>query len=234
MANLMGSPLKWEITKCCFPYFMVAYFVCLSLAGCLPDDKPQRTDAVRVVIAGRTFDIPKGYFDGRAPMGKDTESVVLEYSLPGFEILPSHPEHRAERQALINQSRMKGMLLERSDSRPNFDTVVTLFIQTAHYKRMETKLFGLEEYFVSREGKDPMDQGDHMYVQRDISGLVQSYLLCDSPKKVKFSTCSQRFRNKGILFQISWPINELSQWQEQRDASIKFIDSLEVKFSGKE
>ena len=60
----------------------------ISLAACLPEDKKEKSEFVKVIISDRTFKIPRGYFDGRTPGGKDTESVVLEYSLPNFEVLP--------------------------------------------------------------------------------------------------------------------------------------------------
>ena len=82
--------------------FLYLVLVSLLVVGCVPDKKAN-TGYVKVEIAGRIFKVPKGYFDGAVPSGRDTESVVLEYSLPGFEVLPSHPLHRKERQELIDE-----------------------------------------------------------------------------------------------------------------------------------
>ncbi|MCC6597673.1 MAG: hypothetical protein IT559_02660 [Alphaproteobacteria bacterium] len=153
----------------------------MLLAGCFPDNKKQ-SDAVKIVIAGRVFKVPKGYFDGAAPTGRDAESVVLEYSLPGFEVLPSHPLHRKERQKLINEGRLKGMLLENASKRPSFDTVVPNLMRGPEFKKDKNIIYGLEKYVhqvpkpVSPDPAYAPYVQDDFLIERNADGTVKSYL----------------------------------------------------------
>lgn len=206
----------------------------LLVMGCVPDKKAD-TGYVKVEIAGRVFKVPKGYFDGAAPSGRDTESVVLEYSLPGFEVLPSHPLHRKERQELIDEGRMKGMLLENASKRPSFDIVVPNLMHGHEFKEDENIVYGLEKYVhqaptpVSSDPAYAPYVQDDVFIERNPEGSIKSYLMCSPPGKDKIPGCSHRFVDKGLLYKIRWRVAELPNWREQREAAIKFIDSFEIK-----
>lgn len=208
--------------------------VSLLVVGCVPDKKAN-TGYVKVEIAGRIFKVPKGYFDGAVPSGRDTESVVLEYSLPGFEVLPSHPLHRKERQELIDEGRMKGMLLENASKKPSFDIVVPNLMHAHEFKKEENTTYGLEKYMHQVPKPVSSDPAYAPYVQDDVfiepnaDGSIRSYLMCSPPRKVKIPGCRHHFIDNGLLYQIRWRVAELPSWREQRKAAIKFIDSLEFK-----
>ena len=69
-----------------FQIFILLLMACY-LSACFPDQNDESASSyVKVEIADRVFKIPKGYFDGAQPTGKNTESVVLEYSLPDFKM----------------------------------------------------------------------------------------------------------------------------------------------------
>ncbi len=210
------------------------FIVALLLAGCVPDSKTPEPDAVRVEIAERVFKVPIGYFDGARATGKKTESVVLEYALPGFEVLPAHPQERAARQKLLKEGRMRGMLLENAAKRPSFDIAVTNLMQLSNFKK-EGSVYGLEKYThivpkpVRPEPEYAPYHQDDFFIERNTDGSVKSYLRCSPPGKDKIPGCRHRFIDKGLLYNTHWRIQELSRWQEQRDAAINFIDSLEVK-----
>lgn len=205
-------------------------FLCFVLAACVPEKNSG--DAFRVEISGRVFKIPKAYFDGAQATGKDNESALLEYSLPGYEPLPSHPQFRAERQALIKEGRMRGMLLENASRRPSFDEVVPRFIEGYNYQKVET-MYGLEHYVhvppkQTRPGPEykPYQQDD-ILIERDPSGSIVSHLFCSPPGKHVVPSCRHRFIDKGLLYEIDWKISELPNWKEQQKSAIEFIDSLE-------
>jgi hypothetical protein len=225
--------MKMNMKK--FPYIF-SFFAVFLLLGCLPDSSSTQSGAVKVVIADRTFKVPKGYFDESPPTGKDTESVVLEYSLPGFEILPPH-RARAARQRLINEGNMRSMLLEAARNRPSLDAMVknTLTIRYRNYSdKPTTTIYGLEKYPSRKLEPDPTTQADNIFVERDKDGHVSSFILCDPPGSVKIPSCSHKFIDKGLLYQIHWKIADLPQWENQRNAAIYFIDSLEYNSKSKE
>ncbi|WP_146159064.1 hypothetical protein [Nitrosomonas aestuarii] len=211
--------------------FLLLLFVGLTISSCLPEERD--SSAVRVEIAGRVFKVPKGYFDGAGAYGKDTESVVLEYSLPGFEVLPEYSQHKAERQKLISAGRMRGMLLQNEANRPSFNPVVKEHMRSADFKKEENLVYGLEKYVhqvpepISPDPNYGPNIQNDILIERSSDGSVKSYLRCSPPGKYEIPGCEHRFIDKGLLYDIHWRIQELPNWRAQREAAIQFIDSLE-------
>lgn len=202
-------------------YFML---IAIIISGCLPEKEPR---AVRVEIAGRVFKVPIGYFDGRAPEGKDTESVLLEYSLPNFEVLP---QNKQERQELINAGRLKGMLLESEKNLPSISEVGNNIIKNNKFKKEDGLFYGLEKYIEFPVNIDPTENDDDLFVERNEKGKIISFLRCSPPGKHTNPGCYHRFLDKGLIYDsVTWKISELPNWRAQRDSAIKFIDSLEYK-----
>ena len=212
----------------------IIFLLIITLSGCLPEKKKIDSDAIRVVIADRVFKVPKGYLDGKPAYGKDTESLVLRYSLPSFEILPDRSK-KEERNALINSSRMRGMLLENATSRPEFTSVTKSFLKDKRFVKQKELLHGLENYIYKVEAPISSDPRyapwvrDDFLIERSKYGKVQSYLRCDPPGDSRFPSCNHRFIDKGIAYKIRWSTKELPHWREQRKAAIAFIDSMEYK-----
>ena len=77
-------------------------------------------------------------------------------------------------------------------------------------------------------GKYPTLQDD-FFIEKDNNGEILGNLFCSPPKKDKAPGCIHRFIDKEIIYQIGWPIRELSNWKKQKDVAIKFIDALEIK-----
>ncbi|HPF78864.1 MAG TPA: hypothetical protein PLF01_06175 [Alphaproteobacteria bacterium] len=202
--------------------------IVLVLGGCFPKDNEAKSEFVLVTIADRNFKIPRGYFDGRSPSGKDTESVVLEYALPDFKILPTHPLHREERQKLIQAGLMRSMLLEAERNRPPAHVSAENLMRGRNYQKQEGDFWGLEKYQRPKEtGKYPV-VWDDFFIERNKRGEIISFLFCSPPDKDKVPSCNHRFMDKGLVYQIHWNIRELKNWQQQKKAAINFIDSLEI------
>lgn len=232
--SLLWMLHKLSIYKKSIPIILGFLFVCLVSTSYLPENQSKESGAIKVVIADRVFKIPKGYLDGRKATGKDTESIVLEYSLPGFEVLPKHPQERSARQQLIKEGRMRGMLIENSDKRPSFDKMVenSLNIKTKYkppYSGKNEQIYGLQKYPSQKIHPDLETQYDDLYIERGKNGEVISFLRCSAPKQDKYPSCTHKFRDKGLLYQIHWSKNELPNWKKQREAAVKFIDSMEFK-----
>lgn len=205
--------------------------VCFSVSGCWPQKETETSDFVKIVIADRTFKIPKGYLDGAKAIGKDTESIVLEYSLPRFEVLPPHPQERAARKKLIMEGRMRGMLLEAARNRPALDEMIE------GHRRGKDRIgvfekdeYGLNKYSVKNWREQKMlVQPDDTFIEENNDGAIKSFLMCSPPNKDKIPGCRHTFIDKGILYRIRWSLRYLPRWQEQRQAAIDFIDNFEVK-----
>ena len=205
-------------------------FLCIFaafLSGCFPDQKTD-FDFFKVVIADRVFKIPKGYLDGRKAIGKDTESIVLEYSLPGFNVLPKHPEERDQRQALLKEGRMRGMLLEAEKKRPSFDIATENLMRGRQFIKEPSLVYGLEKY-ISQLPKPPDRVADDFFIERGEDGSVKSYLRCSPPGKDKVPGGRHRFIDKGLLYNTHWSIKELPNWKQQQIEAIHFIDHMEIK-----
>ena len=70
---------------------------------------------------------------------------------------------------------------------------------------------------------------DIFYIERNDDQSVKSFLFCSPSGKDKIPSCTHKFRNNGLLYQIHWNISELPNWQSQMEGAINFIDSLEFK-----
>lgn len=222
--------LKWVSS-----FRFLAVTLCLFLSGCIPEKNSGDADAARVIIAGRTFKVPKSYFNDGIADGRDIESALLEYSLPGFEPLPPHPQYRKERQELINEGRMRGMLLENASKRPSFDIAVKNHMSSTNFIKEKNAVYGLEKYVHLTPKPISSDRAytpyleDDFFIEKNPDDSIKSYLRCSPPGKDKVPSCKHRFIDKGLLYDISWKISELPNWKEQRDSAIQFIDSLERK-----
>ena len=206
----------------------------LLINACIPEKEQPTSDSVKVVISDRTFKIPKGYFDGRSPSGKDTESVVLEYSLPDFEVLPPHPIEREARQELINKGLKKGMLLEAERNRPPIEVSAQNLMRGRNYQQQEGGFYGLEKYQRPKStGKYPTIWDD-FFLEKDKDGKILGVLFCSPPNKDKNPGCNHTYMDKGLKYKIRWPIREFPNWKKQKQAAISFIDSLEIKKTEKE
>lgn len=211
----------------------------------LPYINNLKNDAFRVEIAGRVFKIPKGYFDGAKALGRDNESVVLEYSLPGFEFLPPHPQYRKERQKLISEGRKRSMLLENArqiytgEARLSFDVLIPRLMHGREFKKEKNTVYGLDKYVhqvpkpVSNDPAYAPYVQDDFLIERNADGSINSYLLCSPPGRDKIPACRHSFIDKGLLYQIHWRVQELPNWKAQRDSAIQFIDGLEQSASTK-
>ena len=205
--------------------------VCLTLTACFPEKQGTQSDHIKVVIADRTFKIPRGYLDGRKAIGKDTESIVLEYSLPNFEVLPLHPQEREARKKLINQGNMRSMLLENASKRPPIDMMAGNHMRNRDVSLVNNNLYNLEKYeYGIPEGKYAF-RVDDILLEKDDGGEVISFLRCSPPNQDKIPACRHKFIDKGVLYEIGWRIQELPNWRIQRDEAIKFIDNFEAKYN---
>ncbi|MCA9735197.1 MAG: hypothetical protein KDJ65_36200 [Anaerolineae bacterium] len=131
---------------------------------------------------------------------------------------------------LIEEGRMRGMLLENAENRPPLNISINNLMRNRGYRKNENNIYGLEKYSAPPQGKNPLQPDDRL-IEKGESGHVISFLRCSPPGKDKIPGCTHKFINKGLLYDIDWNISELANWRQQRDAAIKFVDGLEVEIN---
>lgn len=196
------------------------------ITSCIESSSNGDSEFIKVVIADRTFKIPRGYLDGRKAIGKDTESIFLEYSLPDFEVLPPHPEQRAARKELIMAGEMSGMLLEAARNRPPLAEMIDNQRNSGNLGDQTEKVYGLHKHEASTRGRSNW-KPDDTYLELTADGIVRSFLRCSPPGKDKVPGCQHTFIDKGVLYRIRWPIGKLPNWKSQREKAVAFIDQFE-------
>jgi len=180
-----------------------------------------------VSIAGREFEIPIAYVDGNFQNGRKEDSVVLVYVLPGFKS-PLEYTNKSERQALVLQGRMKGMILEDPKNKAPLEKYIDLMTQMNRVGYPEeNREYGLERY-PSPGPQGPYDRGaDDLYIERASNGSISSVVECSPLGRDVNPRCIHMFDDKGLRYQIRYPADELPNWQVQRQEAISFIDAFE-------
>lgn len=209
--------------------YLCLFLTILTVSACKPESRKELGSHVLLQISDRSFNIPRTYIDYPKNQKSIRDSVVIEYVLPNYEPQPPHPQERAKRKELILQGRMRGMLLEESAIRPTFNIMVENSINARNYKFIGKNIYGLEKYSADKPEGKHATKPDDIFVKKDKNGDIVNFLRCSPPNKDRIPSCTHKFRNKKILYQISWHISELPNWRKQRASAIEFLDSFEVK-----
>jgi hypothetical protein len=106
------------------------------------------------------------------------------------------------------------MLLEAARNRPSLDVMVSntlranpLLPKRIYEDKPSATAYGLDKYTSNKLEPDPVTRADDLYVERGKNGVVISFLRCPPPGKVKIPSCSHKFIDKGLLYQIHWKIS---------------------------
>lgn len=200
----------------------------LFLFGCLPEAPVQGSNVAVVKIADRQFNIPHVYIDGGQNLDVINDSVVLVYTLPNFKPEPHEVDVRKE--AIISGA-LRGMLLENAFERPPIGLMVSNRMQGVDvFSKEPGDFYGLEKYTAPKPQGAYAHKPDDMFIERDVSGNVVSFLNCSPLGKDRVPGCRHTFTDKGVLYRIRWNLSDLKSWREQKTSAIKFIDNFEVKF----
>lgn len=192
-------------------------------------DKPLHEQTSVFEIAGRVFEVPTVYIQSNLG-GKrlQPDGVNLIYVLPGYTSRADFA-NRQQYEDARREGRFAFMLLEPEEGRPLFDTVIQ------NRKRRLGKVENAEPFQGLEVEKWYMPDGDKLvfyyevFLEKSAQGHVISWIECSTIERAPISICSHRFRDKGLLYKISYHKNEyLADWQGQRDSAIKFINGFET------
>ncbi|MBL4803963.1 MAG: hypothetical protein JKY71_03785 [Alphaproteobacteria bacterium] len=188
-----------------------------------------------IEIAGRKFEIPISYVQGNFESGKIEGSVVIRYVLPDYKSLLEFPPGTPEKAEIVKKGLRGSMLLEASAARPSFDKMINNLKENRGNRlgQFQEEIYGLHKYAVldwkGRMAKRPHDT----YIEKDKGGEILSFIQCTPPNSVPVPSCSHRFRDKELLYKITWPVRELPNWKAQKYKATAFIDSFEIKPTAK-
>lgn len=177
-------------------------------------------------IAGRKFEIPMAYVDGKFVNGYKKDSVVLEYVLPDFKSKKEYTKE--ERMKEILAGNVSSMLLEDASQKPSFDEVTHWRKETKQIVDFEQKIYGLDKYTAPKPEGKYATKPDDTYIETLPDGKIKGYLMCSPPDKDKVPGCKYAFIDKDVLYRIRIPLRELKNWRQQQSAAIKFIDNFEL------
>jgi hypothetical protein len=192
-------------------------------------DKPLREQTRTFELAGRRFEIPIMYIDGRPKPGEHQESMLLEVIWPEMRSIWELKDRAEYDRIRKEEHRLGWILLEpEATSMPLEDQnrvgeeSLTRFERAGDFHGLEKGL-----WFRGPDG-DP-ELWAEVYVERDDDGNLASFIRCRRGPSVRFPGCRHKFVSGGLLFDISY--NEtrfLPEWREQRQRAVQFIRSFEI------
>jgi len=180
-----------------------------------------------VAIGGREFEIPVAYVDGQFKDGRKEGSVVLSYVLPDFKS-PLEFTNKSERQALVRQGRMKGMLVENQSDKASLDYYFERMLARNRAASNRSARYGLEAYLSTAPHDRTSTGPDDFYIERGADESITSIIQCSPSWRVPNPNCSQMFNRKGLRYKVRMSAGELPDWENQRDRAVNFFESFEI------
>ena len=183
--------------------------------GCLPsDDEEQKrqealgvlNESVDVIIANRTFRIPRKYIHS-ANVGLNTkeihDSVFIKLVLPDFtakQDLTSQAEYDAASRA----QRFAGLYLGNAASKISLEKLVRLRERrvASRFERTEP-IHGLDSYNLYLQFSDEERLWSTFYIDKNTSGEISTVIECATFERnslVKYPGCDMNFIHKGVWY----------------------------------
>jgi hypothetical protein len=191
-------------------------------------DKPLYEQTRIVSIAGRRFNVPLIYVDAALDPGEEQDGLLLIYVLPSYKSradFANRQEYEQARQA----GHFGHMLIEPEAVRPSFEEMVA---NRRHRipKIVTAGVFeGLEVERWYRPDGGKLEHVSDVYIERDSSGRIVSWIDCSTEDSAVVPHCSHRFRDKALLYKVDYnKANYLQTWKVQRASAVQYINSFEI------
>ena len=189
-----------------------------------PNDIYSKTGIVS--IAGRDFKIPVAYVQGNFKNGRIKGTVLLKYVLPDYKSILEFRK-REEREGLIENGLVSGLLLEEASTRPSLEKMYYSFVDQKKYFRLENKYYGFDKYRAPKADGRYAEQPRDMYLKHDQNGVVTDLLFCSAGEQDVVPVCDYKFINSGILFDGFVSTQKLQDWNNHKSKIVEFIRSFE-------
>jgi hypothetical protein len=194
------------------------------------ETKPLREQTARVELGHRAFNIPLMFIDSSpAPDNVYKDSILLEVIWPEMRSIHELNNRQEYEQIWKKEHRLGWLLLELASARPSLDQMIEYNNEThAKTEHVEDR-DGLEMYRWYHANLNDWELSDEVYLQRDATGRVITYIRCDAPNRNRFPRCDHRFVDEGILYDVSYTKGSFfSQWRQQQHRAIGFMRSFEL------
>lgn len=196
------------------------------------ESKPLRSQTREFELAGRIFDIPLMYIDGRPKPGLHQESMLLEVIWPDMRS-PYELADRAEYERVWKVEHRRGwILLHPASARPSLDAQVTNLRQFLAKEEYVGEHDGLQKFLWYNGSPEGPLLHTELYLEVNERGEVVDFNRCRVFNKDKgwlYPGCEHKFVDGGLLYEISYNKAALfPQWREQRQRAIGFVNSLEI------
>jgi len=189
-------------------------------------DSGNRDSKTRMVaIAGREFEIPIAYVGKNFRNGRIEGVASLGYSLPDFT--PLEFRDYAERMKAIHAGDIGRVVLRAATEPFYLDTILAQRKEEGRQKKYEGQIYGLNKY--TFPAVVPFDvRYEDLYIEYAPDGTVISYIECSLPEQFIVHVCQSTFDDKGLRYQIDFPLRELPNWKVHQQATINFMDGFKI------
>ena len=191
--------------------------------------KPLREQTRLFEIAGRTFEIPIMYIDGRPKSGIKQDSMLLEVIWPEMRSTYELKDKTEYDRIRKEEHRLGWILLEPAAIRPSLDIQVA---NLRHFLAREDFVGSVEAlekhiwYHGTPTGPEPWSE---VYLKRNDKNLITDFIECSRSKSARFPNCEHKFISGGLIYQAIY--NESAffpQWQQQKQRAIEFMHNHEI------
>lgn len=190
--------------------------------------KPLDEQVAIVEIGGRTFAIPKVYIQTNLRGRRKVTGLNLVYVMPDFTSNADFKNKEEYREA-FNNRRMAHMLIKDLPTVTPIMEIVKNKEKHGHLTRFEGIEYGLEKHIDFNDPRHLNIKFDDVYLEKDESGQVVSFIECSPHGEVRFPGCSPDFDDKGLRYSIYFnKAKYFSTWRDHRRKAIAFIDSFEI------
>lgn len=194
------------------------------------DERKPLKDQTRLVeIGGRRFNVPLMYIDGGLDEGVVQRGMNLICFLPDCRSL-WELKNREEYLKEFDRGHAVYMLIIAQSTMPPIEISATNILNGYSKKEYVGKVDGLEKYNGYFLNNGNLELYDEFYLEKSKDNKVIGFVDCSPQSRVPNPGCNHHFIDKSLRYDIHYNTkNYFSQWQEQKQKAIKFIDSFEAK-----
>lgn len=195
----------------------------------LDPKKPLRAQTRFVELAGRRFEIPLMYFDTALAPGEHQDSMLLEVYWPDMKSKYDFKDRAEQKRAKMQEHRVGWILLEPAAGRTSLEHQNRTGEESLTKLEAAGMFDGLYKKLWFRGTKDKPELWAEVYLEKDPSGRIVSFIRCSRGASSRFPRCQHRFVHDDLIYSVSY--NEktfLFSWREQRDRAIEFLRSFEI------
>jgi hypothetical protein len=193
-------------------------------------DQPLRSQVRTVSIAGVRMAIPQMYIESKLSLKEERDSILLKVIWPEMKSV-LELKNREEYEKMWRVERKSGqILLENRQKKTPFDQLLINMRKDLTKEEHVGKKYGLDVYIFQHGDKEPYISRKEIYLERNHSGHIETFILCSIKDKFRVTpVCQEKFFVGSLYFSISYnKENFLPEWRQQKQRAVEFINSFKV------